>query len=390
MSKTILYCADGTWNGPGNPDDTSDIDAATNPEVALGPVTNVVKLFTNLAGGVTAATQALPDEQEKNLNDSAGMLIQCAKYMYGVGDSSNIITKVLGGAFGVGVIARVVRGYTYISRQYQPGDAIHIVGFSRGAYTARALAGMICAVGLLNPAKYDVTDKEKAYVLGYGAWLRARGVVFGGGGTVARFFTGLVHDLELWTAQVLTAHEAFITRVPITSVAVWDTVGSMGIPLYVQGERRDAFTFVDTKLNSLVSRGFHAMALDERRRDFPVTRWDPRDGVEQVWFAGCHSDVGGGYPPTECGLSDLALNWMMGNLSSVGVRFASPLPVVPDLTHYTQNFHKPWETPPFNIDPEPRVPLNDDCFSQIVQERWEAYTPYQACWPKGFAGYRLV
>jgi len=390
MSKTILYCADGTWNGPGNPDDTSDIDAAQNPEVALGPVTNVVKLFKNLAGEVTAATQALPDEQEKNLNDSAGVVIQSAKYMHGVGDSSNIITKVLGGAFGVGVIARVVRGYTYLSRQYQPGDAVHIVGFSRGAYTARALAGMICAVGLLNPAKYDVADKEKAYVLGYAAWLRARGVVFGGGGTVARFFTGLVHDVELWASRVLTAHEAFITRVPINSVAVWDTVGSMGIPLYVQGERRDAFSFVDEKLNSLVSSGFHAMALDERRRDFPVTRWVPRDGVEQVWFAGCHSDVGGGYPPTECGLSDLALNWMMGKLSSVGVRFVSPLPVVPDLTHYMQDFHKPWETPPFNIDPEPRVPFKDDCISKSVQERWEACTPYQACWPKGFAGYRLV
>jgi hypothetical protein len=132
------------------------------------------------------------------------------------------------------------------------------------------------------------------------------------------------------------------------------------------------------------------MALDERRRDFPVTRWDPRDGVEQVWFAGCHSDVGGGYSPTECGLSDLTLNWMMGNLSSVGVRCASPLPVVPDLTHYTQDFHMPWETPPFNIDPQPRVPLKDDCFSKSVQERWEGCTPYQACWPNGFAGYRLV
>ena len=64
---------------------TSDIDAAQNPELALGPDTNVVKLFKNLAGEVTAATQDLPDEQGKNLNDSAGVLIQCAKYMHGVG-----------------------------------------------------------------------------------------------------------------------------------------------------------------------------------------------------------------------------------------------------------------------------------------------------------------
>jgi hypothetical protein len=135
-------------------------------------------------------------------------------------------------------------------------------------------------------------------------------------------------------------------------VAVWDTVGSMGIPLYIHDERRDAFSFVDTKLNPLVRHGVHAMALDERRRDFPVTQWDPRDGIEQEWFAGCHSDVGGGYPSAECGLSNLALSWMMEQLASLEVRFASPLLVVPDLTHYTQDFHKPWERPPFNIDPQ--------------------------------------
>ena len=164
----------------------------------------------------------------------------------------------------------------------------------------------------------------------------------------------------------------------------------MGIPLYIHDERRDAFSFVDTKLNPLVRHGVHAMALDERRRDFPVTQWDPRDGIEQEWFAGCHSDVGGGYPSAECGLSNLALSWMMEQLASLEVRFASPLPVVPDLTHYTQDFHKPWETPPFNIDPQPRVPLKDDTFSRTVQERWNACTPYQACWPNGFAGCKLV
>ena len=161
MSKAILYCADGTWNGPGDPANTADIDASENPDPALGPVTNVVKLFKNLEGAVTAETQGLPNEQEKVLNDGTGAGIQVAKYMHGVGDSSDL-----------------------------------------------------------------------------------------------------------------------------------------------------------------------------------------------VWFAGCHSDVGGGYASAECGLSNLALNWMMEQLASLEVPFASPLPVVPDLTHYTQDFHKPWETPPFNIDPQ--------------------------------------
>lgn len=390
MPKHILYCADGTWNGPGDPKNTADIDATVNLEAALEKTTNVVKLFRNLAGAVTSETQPFPNEWEKALPGASGAPLQVAKYMHGVGDSSNLVMKALGGALGVGVIARVVRGYTYISRQYRYGDSVHIVGFSRGAYTARALAGMIGAVGLLNPAKYDVTDKERAYDLGYAAWLKARGVVFGGGGSLARFFTGLIHQAEMLASRLVLSRDAFIPKVPIQSVAVWDTVGSMGIPLYIQDKRRDAFSFVDAKLNPLVSHGFHAMALDERRRDFPITRWVAREGVEEVWFAGCHSDVGGGYPPNECGLSDLALEWMMGKLSTLGVRLSSPLTYAPELTHYSQDFHKPWETPPFNIEPQPRVPLKDDAYSKLLVARWSACTPYQACWPNGFEGCRLV
>src|SRR5258706_12336137 len=79
----------------------------------------------------------------------------------------------------------MVRGYTFLSRQYAPGDAIHIVGVSRGAYTARALAGMICAVGLLDTTRDEPADKFSADVLGYGAWRKARGGVSGGGGPIA-------------------------------------------------------------------------------------------------------------------------------------------------------------------------------------------------------------
>ena len=391
--KHILYCADGTWNGPGElgaAPEASDIDGSVSREADLGTVTNVVKLFSNLSGDVTAATVALPNEQEKELPDSAGGRAQVAKYMHGVGDSSNLVIKALGGAFGYGVIARIVRGYTYLSRQYAPGDAIHIVGFSRGAYTARVLAGMVCAVGLLDTRRYDPTDKFSAYVRGYGAWLKARGVVIGGGGWIARWLTGLVHSAELFTSRFVFARGDFISNIPVQTVAVWDTVGSMGLPLYIRDQRRDAFSFVDTKLSPLVAHGFHAMALDERRRDFPVTRWDERAGIEQVWFAGCHADVGGGYPAAECGLSDLALQWMMAKLTEQGLRFASPLSYTPDLTHYTQDFHKPWERPPFNIDPQPRVPQKDDAYSKTLEARWSACTPYQECWPAGFGSCRLV
>jgi glutathione S-transferase len=380
--KHILYCADGTWNGPGDPGDQGDIDAPSSPAgEGAARTTNVWKTFLNLAGDVTPQTAGTPREQEKVWPGAAGAPAQVAKYMHGVGDSPNLVIKAIGGALGVGVIARIVRGYTYISRNYVLGDAIHIVGFSRGAYTARALAGMIAAVGLLDSATYDSADRFHAYVLGYGAWLKARGVVFGGGGSIARWFTGIFHSAELLAARLLFSKKDFITPIPIRSVAVWDTVGSMGIPLYVNDQRRDMFSFVDTKLSPLVQRGFHAMALDERRRDFPVTRWVARKDVEEVWFSGCHSDVGGGYPPGETGLSDLALAWMMARLQAQGVTFASNLLVKPDLTHYAQDFHKPSETPPFNIDPQPRSPAATDTFDPTVQRRWVECTPYRACWP---------
>jgi hypothetical protein len=380
--RHILYCADGTWNGPADPSAEGDIDAASGTTgEGTARTTNVWKLFVDLAGTATPETAALPNEQEKVYTGAGGTPLQFAKYMHGVGDSPDLVIKALGGAFGAGVIARIVRGYTYISRTYQPGDALHIVGFSRGAYTARALAGMICAVGLLNPGRYDPADKFRAYMLGYEAWLKARGVVFGGGGGLSRWFTGLVHGAELLASRLLFSRGDFITGVPIQSVAVWDTVGSMGIPLYIQDKRRDMFSFVDTRLNPKVRQGFHAMALDERRRDFPVTRWVARKDVEEVWFSGCHSDVGGGYPAGETGLSDLALAWMMARLQGQAVTFAPNLPVKPDLTHYAQDIHRPWETPPFNIDPQPRSPEATDTFDPTVQRRWEECAPYRACWP---------
>ena len=81
-----------------------------------------------------------------------------------------------GGSVGAGLIARIVRGYTFISRNYVQGDAVYIIGFSRGAYTARALAGMIAAKGLLDATKIDLTDKESAYRLGAAVWVAYRKV----------------------------------------------------------------------------------------------------------------------------------------------------------------------------------------------------------------------
>src|SRR5215475_4350885 len=164
MSKNIIFCADGTWNGPGE----SDSDDKTAPD------TNVFKLFLSLDGKDDAGTTKLEKEQERTLKAADGTVQQVAKYLHGVGDSQTFLVRILGGTLGAGLITRIVRGYTFISRNYQPGDKIFLVGFSRGAYTARALAGLISAKGLLDPNKIDLADKTAAYRLGVAVWFAER------------------------------------------------------------------------------------------------------------------------------------------------------------------------------------------------------------------------
>jgi glutathione S-transferase len=273
---------------------------------------------------VTTDTLALRNEQEKVLLNPDGSVAQVGKYLHGVGDSSNFLIRLLGGTLGVGIISRIVRGYTFISRHYTPGDEIHIVGFSRGAYTARALAGMIARIGLLNPHSYDANDKKQAYQLGVAAWCKSKGVTLHGAGKLSVLATRFLDFVQGFYAEQLH-DDALIPDVDIKSVAVWDTVGSMGIPVYEKDMRFDMFRFADTSLSPRVEHGFHAMAIDELRIDFPVTRWDERKGIAQVWFPGAHADVGGGYPKAESGLSDIALTWMTEQLAAIGMAFATPL-----------------------------------------------------------------
>ena len=166
MAKNIVFCADGTWNGPSEPDDDD----------ASAPATNVFKLFLNLAGLDDPDTLTLAKEQQRTLRRCRRHRAAVSEYLHGVGDSDNFLVKALGGSLGAGLITRIVRGYTFISRNYARGDRIYIIGFSRGAYTARALAGMIAAKGLLDASKVDLTDKAMAYRLGAAVWYAYRKV----------------------------------------------------------------------------------------------------------------------------------------------------------------------------------------------------------------------
>ncbi len=325
MGKTVIFCADGTWNGPGQDDDK---DGLADP-------TNVYKLFCGLAGSLSTASIREADEQEKSEQG------QVAKYINGVGDSRNPIIHMMGGAFGTGIVSRIVRGYTFISRNHDLGDDIVIVGFSRGAYTARALGGLIVSQGLLD--KRLTRDKEEAYRWDATAWYQYRKKA--GAARLAE----VVSNLPAFLSMRRLSENDLVKIDKIKAIAVWDTVGALGIPSYIGNERTDAFRFADTQLSSTVEKGFHAVALDEQRVDFMPTLWEPRANIEQMLFPGAHGDVGGGYTTTnqESGLSDIALEWIVERLKTVGVRFIQPI-CMPFAPNPQGTAHKPWEHWPFN------------------------------------------
>jgi hypothetical protein len=339
MSKTIVFCADGTWNGPGD-------STAEDPS---GPPTNVYKLFSILAGVDSPGTLLLANEQERALVDTNSAVLQIAKYLYGVGDSDNFLVKILGGTLGAGLIARIVRGYTFISRNYTAGDQIYIVGFSRGAYTARALAGMIADQGLLDATQVNLDDKTGAYRLGSAIWYAHLQAVRATNPDRLGRLQEFVLDLPGFFAKPPPANQ--LIHAQIEAVAVWETVGALGIPEFTANETRvDTFRFADTALSTAVRHGVHAVGVDEQRVDFTPTLWDADPRITQALFPGAHADVGGGNPASgnESSLSDCALVWMIAQLTKLGVWFA-PTPATTPAPDPTGVAHQPWVHAPWTV-----------------------------------------
>jgi uncharacterized protein (DUF2235 family) len=360
VSKNIILCADGTWNGPSEPDH----DDKTSPP------TNVFKLFSNLDGIDTPGTSLLANEQERWLRGTDGSAQQVAKYLNGVGDSDNFLVKALGGTVGVGLITRIVRGYTFISRNYVAGDKVFVLGFSRGAYTARALAGLIGAKGLLDAKQLDLDDKVSAYRLGTAVWLAYRQSALAGRADLLSHLAGITLDLPVFVLKPPSDNQ--LVAAPIDTVAVWDTVGALGIPAYnVRFVRIDVFEFANAVLGPSVQRGLQAVAVDERRDDFTPTLWDGDARITQVLFPGAHADVGGGYPAggNESGLSDCTLKWMTGELAKRGVRF-STAPVFAPKPDSKGVAHQPWVHPPWDALPRGNRSFPGGlCLSQCLLDR---------------------
>ena len=320
MAKNIIFCADGTWNNTG-----------TEVENKVDAISNVYKLFLHLAGAAAKPTEII-DPTGNILEVEKSHLLgtevkQIAKYINGVGNSNFKINRALGGAFGFGLIERIARGYTFISRNYEQGDQIYIVGFSRGAYTARALAGLICAKGLL--AKKFKQGDEASYDMAQRAWYHYRNdIQLSNYKYKLQNFLTAFSSLKNYLMQNTLTTTDFVPNVGVNCVAVWDTVGALGIPDFEFDDKRaevkDAFSFADLNLSSKVENGLHAVALDEMRLLFWPTLWNKRANIKQVVFPGAHSDVGGGYP--EAGLSDGALVWMIDELTQLNISFNSMLP----------------------------------------------------------------
>ena len=194
-------------------------------------------------------------------------------------------------AFGVGFLDNIADAYCYLMEAYEPEARVYIFGFSRGAYTARALAGMLHSVGLLNHGSESLVS----YALDY--WQKDFGPETPGGRVCAEFKATLARPC------------------PVHFVGVWDTVGSVGFINQFK-------TFPHTARNPSVTHVRHAISIDERRKCFRQNIMMPaRPGqdVKNVWFAGVHCDVGGGYKPEESGLSQVAFAWMAREARTAGL-----------------------------------------------------------------------
>lgn len=278
MKRIVISC-DGTWN-------RAD---------ARWP-TNALKI----AGAVRS-------------EDDAGV-VQIVAHVEGVGTGRGTgrlargIDTVLGGAMGLGLLHNIVEAYRFLVFNHVPGDEIHLFGFSRGAYTARSLAGLIRNCGILR--RECLADLPRALET-----YRSRAPGDHPDGLAARAFR--------------EGHAAE-DRVPIAYVGVWDTVGALGIPshLWWAARANRGLAFHDTALSGTVAAARHAVSIDERRQTYAPALWSnlaarnagrPDRPYRQLWFPGDHRGVGGG--SESAALSSGALDWVAEGAARAGLAF---------------------------------------------------------------------
>lgn len=303
--KRLVMCCDGTWN-------TAQQSCPTNVE----------KMSKAIAA-----------------SDESGVR-QLVFYHDGVGVKR--WERLRGGAFGFGLSRNVQDTYRFLVDNYEPGDELYLLGFSRGAYTARSTAGFVRNAGILRPEHKDLVGQ--AY-----AMYRNK------------------EKPDAPNAVAFRKQYSYTDTTPIRFIGVWDTVGALGVPdLGLPGLKwlNRRWEFHDTTLSSRVQAAFQALAINEARRPFIPTLWDAQptatnQQLEQVWFAGVHCDVGGGYKEGE--LSDLSFYWMSARAQTCDLTLISP-PNPPDPSYVTGMLHdsrtvlykliKPYDRPIGAQDPK--------------------------------------
>jgi len=234
--------------------------------------------------------------------------------------------KLWGGAFGYGLSRNIKDGYLWLARNYQQGDEIYFFGFSRGAYTARSLVGLIRKCGIPKTA-FEALAQEAYHIYREKQW--------NPDGREAMAFK----ETFCWP------------EVRIKFLGVWDTVGALGIPIHGMLFSSDYYKWHDTELSGIVENAYQALALDEHRHDYAATMWSnakkPSIGqnVEQRWFPGAHADIGGGYKGGK--LCQIPLQWMQQKAEKCGLQFKKQVDV--DSDAYLDKIHDSLNTFMFGI-----------------------------------------
>ncbi len=281
MSKRIVICCDGTWN---------DRDRGS---------------FTHVARMAQAVTPVALDGAD-----------QVVYYDPGVGNEWGRLAKLTGGAFGRGLSQNIQDAYSFLVDNYGDGDDIWLFGFSRGAFTVRSLAGLIRKCGILE--KEHSRRVREAYTVYRYRDTDANPDRRGGPDSVAATDFRDKYSHKDPDGRPHTG---------IRFIGVWDTVGALGVPFLGPRSRvaRWRWGFHDARLSRSVQAAFHALSIDESRGPFTPSLWeiqgdDPltmTQRVEQVWFSGYHSDIGG--TGADRGIPAITFLWMAGKATEEGL-----------------------------------------------------------------------
>ncbi len=329
--KDIVLLIDGTRQGPERP--------ATCP-------TNVEGLAYFLEANPLRKSKkpprALPGKEKLKATTSGYPV----GYLSGVGADSQHVANFLPAATGAGTALTIRRAYRFLISHYEPNDHIYLFGFSRGAFAVRSLAGFVNCIGTgLRAVPSDRLDRaiDEAYHVYE---------LFEGDTDMLR--SGLKEYLQEYlvgSRRTPGEREFTFESLPIYFIGIWDAVAALGLPKKIAELTRVFNSYHQTTLPPNVTHAFHALSLHELRSDFEPHVWSNKDreeqNLEQRWFAGDHSDVGGGHSIRE--LSDISLAWMLEKARSAGFTAPSALCESIRLDPVNSTIRQVWQDRPFCI-----------------------------------------